>query len=712
MPAFALAIFTGAFLIFLVQPLIAKFILPWFGGTPAVWSTCVLFFQLLLLGGYAYAHLSISKLTPRRQVILHLALLAVALLWLPIVPGEQWKPADGTNPSGRILLLLLATLGLPYLVLSATGPLMQAWFAEARPGVSPYRLYALSNVGSLLALVAYPFIVEPNLSRRAQAWAWSGGLLLFIGFAVWCGVLVWKAAGQTKPASTPEMAAADSAAEDKGGPKWLWFMLPACASVLLLAVTNKICQDIAVIPFLWVVPLSLYLVTFIVSFDGPRWYWRPFWIPLFVISIGALLWMLAGPDLTEPTSKTLKPLAWLIEKSNGLSILTIIGIYVGTMFVCCMVCHGELYRLRPGAKKLTGYFLTISAGGAAGGLFVALVAPFIFRHFLEMQVGFFAVCVLVVTVLWVDKNGWLRHPRHAWSWFVVLPALGGVGGLFYFDAREDMRGASELARNFYGVLKVYESWPDNPDLHKFMFQHGGTTHGLQFVDDAKRRLPTTYYTSSSGVGLAMKNFPRKENRRIGLVGLGAGSLAVYGKAGDTMRIYEINPEVPRIANKWFTYLKDSAAKIELSMGDARLSLEREPSQQFDILVLDAFSSDAIPVHLLTREAIEIYRRHLKPDGVICVHISNRHLNLQPVVFDLARHFNYKAILFRDDDVDERQEDEETGGAYTTDWVLLTNNEEFANLPAIHGGKGERDEFKKKMPMWTDERSSLSEIFIF
>ena len=401
MLAFSLTIFWGACLLFLVQPLIARFILPWFGGGPAVWTTCMLFFQVLLLGGYAYAHFSISRLTPRRQVITHLSLLALAVLLLPITPGDQWKPADGSHAAGHILLLLLACLGLPYLVLAATGPLLQAWFSKANPGVSPYRLYALSNIGSLLALLAYPFVLEPQLARQTQAAWWSLGLVIYAGLAAWCGVKVWRSSGDESVKSAIE----DVEPTTPLLHKLLWFALPACGVILLLAITNKLCQDIAVVPFLWVLPLGLYLLSFIISFDSPRWYHRGFWLPLLVILLGLVLQNLyldeSHPDIT--------PLATL---------------YLGTMFVACMVCHGEVFRLRPGAKQLTGYYLSISAGGAVGGLFVALVAPLLFSDYFELHLALFLTAALVIIIL--IRNSFFKYDNSKWnssSLVHLLPAF-------------------------------------------------------------------------------------------------------------------------------------------------------------------------------------------------------------------------------------------------------------------------------------------------
>ncbi|MEY3130676.1 MAG: hypothetical protein RLY12_1048, partial [Verrucomicrobiota bacterium] len=644
--AFSLTIFWGAFLLFLVQPLIARFILPWFGGGPAVWTTCMLFFQLLLLGGYAYAHFSISRLTPRRQVITHLVLLALAVALLPITPGDDWKPNDGSHAAGHILLLLLGCLGLPYLVLSATGPLLQAWFSKANPGVSPYRLYALSNVGSLLALLIYPFYLEPQLSRQAQADGWSWGLAIYAGLTAWCGLKVWKSAAADGTDAKQEDAEAPASAWRK----LLWFALPACGVMLLLAITNKLCQDIAVVPFLWVLPLSLYLLSFIISFDSPRWYHRAFWLPLFAVLLGMVLWNLyqaeSHPDIT--------PLATL---------------YLGTMFVACMVCHGEVYRLRPGASRLTGFYLSLSAGGAAGGLFVALVAPFVFPDYFELHLALFLTAALVLVVLRQDPILPFREGRARWAWAFPFLALAALGYGLADVATTSLHGSLSTTRGFYGVLKVNDNDAGNDGLHHLTLQHGATIHGLQYVDPEKRTDPSSYYTSTSGIGRLLRAHKPGGGRRVGAIGLGCGTLAAWGRAGDTFRFYEINHDVAHLATSTFTYLKDSKAKTELVMGDARLSMEREADQQYDVIVLDAFSSDAIPVHLLTLEAFDHYQRHLKPDGAIVVHVSNRYLDLHPVVYRIADKIGFPAITI--DDNDTAYED---AGFYGSDWIIMTRNE--------------------------------------
>jgi hypothetical protein len=691
-----------------VEPLIARFILPWYGGSPEVWTVCMLFFQLLLLGGYAYAHASHRWLPVRRQVLLHFLLLAAALLLLPVTPSEHWIPVAGTSPTWRIFLLLVTCLGLPYFLLSATGPLAQAWSAQVNSAQSPYRLYALSNVGSILALLCFPLLVEPHLSRHAQVIAWSAGFGLFAAILFAYGCRVWQSAGQSSTVSVRETAKKARAAADASGHyrPWLCFGLPACASVLLLAVTNKICQDIAVVPFLWVVPLVLYLLSFVISFDHPRWYWRPLWVPLLILAVGAVAWMMLGESLAPPTESWLSLVAWALQKGRYLPMFPAIGIYLLLLLTCGIVCHGEVYRLRPPVRRLTGYYLLISAGGALGGIFVAVVAPLIFKSYFELHCGIFAALLLIALAILGDRQITLPTRSRVYVWALVMTALLGVGSIFYRDAQATVLGAVELSRNFYGVIKVFESDESDPRLHRMNLRHGGTLHGVQYLASELRSRATTYYTPSSGVGLVMKNFPRQADRRVGLVGLGVGTLAVYGRTGDYFRFYEINEEMRRLAETRFTFLRDSAARIDIVLGDARLSLEREQDQHFDILVLDAFNSDSIPVHLLTREAFEIYCRHLQPDGVIAVHISNRSIDLEPVVQLLARQFGFSVARIDDDPAETSEGGESSEGASSSNWILLSRNKAFMTSPPIVAAQSPLEQIPAGVRMWTDEDSSV------
>jgi hypothetical protein len=687
MNLFAPTIFLGAFLLFQIQPLMAKFILPWFGGGPGVWTVCMLFFQTALLAGYAYAHGLTQFFSRRTQAGIHMALLLVALAFLPIVPGAHWKPVTNGDPTWRILLLLTCCLGLPYFVLAATGPLMQEWFSRLHPGVVPYRLYALSNLGSLLALISYPFVFEPALTRLIQARLWTWGL---VGFVMLCGACAWRL-WRAKP---PDKLAKTIAGSNTNLPevrppgaavKVWWFALPACGSVLLLATTNKLCQDMPPIPFLWVLPLSLYLLTFIICFDRPAWYSRK----IFMLLLVPLLVVLCHTLLTEDYLLSLR---WQIL------------IYGGNLFAGCMVCHGEVYRLKPAPNFLTSFYLLIAAGGAAGGVFVGILSPLLFQSYAELNWGFWLLGALVLGICIREKIK-VSLQDGLWPlWPVALTGVLALGAALLIQSRRAALDTVSTSRNFYGVLRVIEANQGNP-YHVYKLNHGGTTHGLQFTDPSHAALATTYFNKPSGVGVVLDNFPRQNNRHVGVIGLGTGTLATYGRLGDTFSFYEINPDVEWLAETRFTFLKKSLARVELISGDARLSMEREPPQEFDVLVLDAFTSDSIPVHLLTREAFKIYFRHLKPDGVIAVHISNRHLDLLPVMVGVAKQFHLLIMEISWDDANR------PWWFSSYDWVILSRNEPFMQSePMISHATPMPDQDTANVILWTDDYASLFPVF--
>ena len=682
---FALTIFTGAFLLFLVQPLIGKYILPWFGGTPGVWTTCMLFFQLVLLAGYAYAHFLSRWLKPRAQAVVHLGLLLISLAVLPIVPADVWKPTSGDAPITHILLLLGATIGLPYFVVSTTGPLMQSWFSRLHPDKSPYRLYALSNIGSLLALLAYPFFIEPELPRKFQAHAWGWGLVAYVGFAAWCVWLLWKKnPAEETPASGSRAAEEAVAAAPSLRQIFLWLALPACASALLLATTNKLTQDVAVIPFLWILPLSLYLLTFILCFDAHRWYWRPLFIPAMVACFGWLIYVLSNINEVR--------IAWQIPA------------FCLTMFVASMVCHGELYALKPHPRWLTTFYLMISVGGALGGFLVAVVAPHVFTTYAELAWSCGA-CALLVWLVCLPN--W-RVPNFAWwrfhAWMASSLVAMGVCLAFFIQSHEK-DNLIESTRNFYGAMSVLEYGSETPGSRYLLLQHGRITHGFQLTDPDQRRRITSYYGEGSGVALAIRNFPSKQ-KRIGVVGLGTGTTAAFGEKGDYVRIYEINSEVLRVATNHFSFIKDTRAlggTVDVILGDARLSMEREEPQRFDVLALDAFSSDAIPVHLLTKEAVAIYGKHLATNGVLAIHISNRYLDLEPVVENVAKEFGYLHLSVSDGEGDK------DWWIYSSTWVLLSKNQELMSTITSLAKPNTDEKSKKTVPLWTDDYASLLPI---
>ncbi len=673
---YAVTILVSAFLLFQVQPVIAKIILPWFGGSAAVWTVCLLFFQMVLLLGYLYAHAVVRYLKPRVQMTLHTVLLAGSAIALPIFPSVAWKPTGTEEPTWAILRLLAVSVGLPYFLLSTTGPLLQAWYARRFQGAIPYRLYALSNAGSMFALLSYPVLFEPVFTTHQQANMWS---FAYGVFAVLCGFTAFR--------SGSGVAAAESVEEEGGKPGWrqyaLWLLLPASASVLLLAITNHLSQNVAAIPFLWVLPLSIYLLTFILCFEGSGWYRRNPYLQLLAVALGSMAYATAEDSTGNVAVKVMVPLFTL-------------GLYT-----CCMVCHGELVRLKPHPRYLTQFYLTISAGGALGGIFVGLIAPRIFRSFYEMPVGLVVCAGLVLWALRMDPglSSWFHGRRGAAP--VAGAALAiAMAGYLGFHSREQSKGARVMVRNFYGALRVRDTGPATALDSVRTLTHGTINHGEEYLNATKKHLATTYYGPNTGIGIALREKGKDKAIRVGVIGLGTGTIATYGRLGDYYRFYEINPLVPWIARTQFSFVPDSKAKVEIAMGDARLSLEREAPENFDVLAVDAFSSDAIPVHLLTREAMDLYFRHLRPDGILAVHISNRYLDLEPVLWGESRATGKLARV-----VDT--EDDDAQDVFGATWVLLARPESGFHGEELSGSA----EIKpaRRVRLWTDDYSNLFQI---
>jgi hypothetical protein len=701
---FAATIGLSAFLLFLVQPVIAKQILPWFGGSAAVWTTCMVFFQVTLLAGYFYSDWVIRNLRARQQAWLHGALLLLSLWMLPITPSEALKPLDGDNPIGRILLLLAATIGLPYLMLSTTGPLVQAWFARRFAGTPSlgkvWRLYALSNVASMLALVLYPPLIEPAASTRVQSLGWSLGYGLFVVLAIASAWLATRpamasaiahAATPTVADGTGDMGTADDdiAAAPTLAQQGLWLLLAAAGSVLLLAITTHITQNVASVPFLWVLPLAIYLISFILTFDGRGWYWRRFYQALTGLMVALMLCGL-----------TYKP-HWGWTPDEGLGQLLISGIlpideavplYAYGLFVLCMFLHGELVQRRPAPAHLTRFYLMVSLGGALGGLGVGIAAPLLLNWYWELPAALLAVGLLAL---------WMSPARLKTVLLATLIASGFFGWRYVESVHENV---IEMSRNFYGTLRVKATAPDSNPAAIWRMLHGVITHGEQYRAEEHRRTPTSYYGASSGVAQAiftLREINSNRPQRVGLVGMGTGTLAAYGREGDLYRFYELNPAVLELAQRRFTYLSDARATLETPLGDARLVLEREAPQQYDVLAVDAFSSDSIPVHLITREAMQVYQRHLAKGGVVAFHISNRYLNLQPVVQQIARDAGLKAWLIIDDP-------EATSPLFKSDWVLVTSNEALLFLLKDRG-KGIPLDNDVRIRPWTDDFNNLFDV---
>lgn len=703
---FGTTIFIGAFLVFLVQPMVAKRIVPWFGGTPGVWSLCLAFFQSALFLGYAYAHLLFTRFTPSRQVAIHALLFAVAFALLPVLPGDAWKPLDPRDPSAKILAMLASNVALPFFMLASTGPLLQAWFAQVYPGRTPYHLYALSNLGSLLALLAYPFVVEPSISLSLTSSVWSWGFV-FLGIGVIS--CAWLAAQH--PAHTTTDSSELQTFHPDRLRTGLCVALPACAVVLLMAVTNELCLDVASVPLLWVLPLCIYLVTFILCFASERLYPRKTMLGLALILAVALATLGNVSPLNAP------------GRLNTSPVFGQIAAYALVLFVCCMLLHGELYRLRPPPQRLTAYYLCISGGGAAGGLFVGLLAPKLFSTYEELPLGLVVGWTLILLAWWREPASVLRVGPWRRVW-VAAACISLAAPLAQLALREPL-GPNVLLqeRSFYGVLRVFKRWNWKPPKREVVMENGTTVHGFQFLNPDMRSMPTDYFSKITGVGIAFSSRNPNRSIKVGVIGLGIGTLAAYGQAGDSFRFYEINPEVVRLARDTghFSFLADSAAKIEIVEGDGRLSLESElrtdGSQQYDILVLDAFSSDSIPVHLLTLEAFELYVSHLREGGLLAINMATAHLRIAPLVHRVGLEVGLHNIFV----LNRRNNRYFSMGSK---WVILARKEatlqRFMRFGAAHKRRlgltdedvlfyGLPEDVLASAPLWTDDYSDLFSV---
>jgi hypothetical protein len=751
---FGCSIFLSAFLLFQVQMVLGKYLLPFFGGTPSVWNTCMLFFQMLLLLGYIYVHLLSLQKSPVVQGRVHSSLLIVSAAvllvhWMkwgsPITPGAEWKLQAGDNPVWKILELLCITVGLPFFLLSTTSPLLQKWLSRISSETTPYRFYALSNAGSLIGLLSYPFFFEWALTTRHQSKVWSAAYLLFIILTV---LIAWEFSRNSTASRT--VAAVPSPLADESGrpgaPRYLlWIALSTCSSTMLLATTNLFCQDIAVIPLLWVWPLSIYLLSFILVFDSTRWYKRKIFWPLYFIALGV------GLKTNFATSAPSVPMQ--------------IAAYSLALFAVCMACHGELARTKPSPQHLTFFYCLVAAGGALGGMFVVLIAPRIFQGFWEFQIallgcgflliaGFFledptgrseeylwlsAVAILaaflapqlqtlfpkLASVALISKEyytgalavGFLlvcgrwraqksasarltERPRTPWRPVAALVLVGLFAIVSYAHTQFGSDYLLFQERDFFGVKYVMDG------VSEIDLMSGSIHHGAESKDPLKRHIPTLYYRRTSGIGLLLQNYPRgssgEDPIRVGLIGLGAGTLAAYGKPGDYFRFYEIDPAVIQVASgvkPFFHFVQDSHANVQIAEGDARLSLEQEANrgeaQRFDVLAVDAFSGDAIPVHLLTREAMDVFLRHLRGrDSVLAFHISNRYLDLAPVVAGLAELRQLHCSVVSDG---------------TSTWMLLARNPAMLQLPNL-SEKSTSVHLARPPLVWTDDYSNLIQLF--
>ena len=663
---FQVGVFVGALLLFLVEPMVAKELLPVFGGSAAVWITCLVFFQAALFVGYGYAHVLASG----RWLATHWALLAGTVVCAGVWAGRAGSGAGlgglaAGHPVASIFLRLALWIGLPFCLLASTSPLLQVWLARVGAGGVAYSLFGLSNLASLIALFAYPSLIEPHVTLRVQRVAW------FVGVAVFAGIsasLAWRMRGFR----VLEDGKADVAPRTPGWKKLLWLVLPMIAAMQLSAVTEHLTANVAAIPLLWILPLATYLITFIVAFQPRRWVPR---MPM--LGMLAVLLLALGNFLTKPDKMV--PI--------GLSV----GLFLAELLFAGLACHTELYLLRPGrADEATEFYLMIAAGGALGAFLVGMVAPEVFRSNYDLSIAFALTAAAMLAVSWQEGS----KPRLLWGAATVV-LLGLCFQLHGVYARDEL----VAVRNFYGSLRVQKGvTPDGMDERKLM--HGMVIHGTQIFAPGLMKVPTTYYAPDSGVGLVLGACCGGRPRKIGVIGLGAGTLAAYGRAGDRMRFYEINPAVLPVAQNLFTYLRDSAATLSFVEGDARASLAAEQPQGFDVLVIDAFSGDAIPLHLLTLQAMAVYRRHLAPGGVLAFHVSNQYVNLEPELGALARATGMQARSVVTDGNESR-------GEFRARWVLLTERgailaePEFAGAHSLESRAGVR--------AWTDDSSSLVQL---
>ena len=664
-----------------------KALLPWFGGTPLVWTTCMMFFQAILLLGYAYAHLIINTLRPKHQWLVHLSFLFLGLFFAELLPGPEYAPTGDTPPARHLLWILTVHVSLPFFVLSGTAPLVQVWFKERFPTRSPYPLYAVSNAGSLLGVLSYPFVVEPLFTLSTQSAVWRWGYLLFAAGLGTAGYLTVRVVGRRQASAGPELppAPADVELEDPPADRTMfkWISLSLCGSVLLLATTDQISQDVAASPLFWVVPLCLYLLSFILCFAEERLYHRALWLsllPVAVVAVCALLFLGGG---------------WPVSVQ--------LGIYAATLFIGCMTAHGELARLKPATDRLSRYYLAVSIGGVLGGLFVAVVSPLLFPDMWEYTLGWIALYTVVIKQRYAEAGFAFFKGRARLFWILFGAGWLAAAALFVTDVIFDHREAFVMRRSFFGRVAVYEN------RQKRCLYHGRIRHGCQWSDPNRAMDATTYYGPDSGINIAYHLYKAQHPKiplRIGVIGLGIGTAAIFGDKGDTLRFFELDEEVVTVANRYFTYLKGAAAHTDVVTGDGRLSLEREKRDnvpRYDILVLDAFAGDAVPLHLLTREAFALYWNRLKPNGVLVANISNRHVRLEPLMLGLAGAFEKKVVLVEG-------KDDWGNMFYCNSWIIMTQNDGILDRIAEDGLDTPWPEKRSTPILFEDHYSNLLALF--
>ena len=743
---YTFTLFLSAALLFVVQPMFARLVLPLLGGSPAVWNTTQVFFQAALLAGYAYAYVTSRWLTPRRQILLHVCLLLAPLLVLPIAIPQGWTPPTTSNPAPWLLALLTISVGLPFFVVSTSGPLLQQWFARTghRSAADPYFLYAASNLGSLLALLSYPVVIEPTLRLMDQSRVWTIGYGLLILLVTGCGVFLWRSLPKAEAAPGSLPAIKPSKAEDDLTPKrrLRWLLLAFVPSGLMLSVTTYISTDIAAVPLMWVIPLALYLLTFVLVFASKPPLPHGLMVRALPFVLLPLIVILAA-HLTETT-------------------LPLIFLHLLAFFVVAMVCHGEIARDRPNPRHLTQFYLWISLGGVLGGVFNALLAPVIFSSVWEYPLTLVMAGLLLPLAKPADQPGRRPNPRPNWQpdvkdkrqrlldWGLPLALLLIIGGVLLVLKVQDLPldptllvvifglpaliclsfvrrplrfglgiaaivlvsviyvgGGGRLlyaGRSFFGVYRVIDFYAQ--DYH--LFYHGATLHGLQSTDPARRKEPLGYFYSSGPLGQVFTALNEKlAGRKVAVIGLGAGSIACYAQPGQRWTFYEIDPTVEQIARdpRYFTYLQDCAPDANVVLGDGRLSLAPAPPGEYDLLILDAYNSDALPIHLITREALQLYLSKLAPEGVLVFNITNTHLDLEPVLAGLAQD---SGLISRTQDDAYIEPDEAELGKINSKWLVMART--LADLgPLASDSKWLPAHARPGMPVWTDDFSSLLSV---
>ncbi|HEY4306893.1 MAG TPA: fused MFS/spermidine synthase [Gemmatimonadaceae bacterium] len=661
---FAIAIFLSSGLLFLIEPVAAKKILPLLGGSAAVWAACLVFFQTALLGGYLAAHWLATRLTTRQQRGVYLVLIVASIIQLAVASRIELS-ADSARPIESVLRLLVLLIALPFVTLSSSGPLLQSWYARTTTA-SPYRLYVISNIGSLLGLLVYPWLIEPRASIRSQFVGLLVGMILF-------GVVAAIVALGVPTNDRDTRRDANAIERDPISRRLIWIALAACGSFLLSAVTSYISQNVATIPLLWIIPLVAYLASFIIAFADERWHPRFVVVTLALIGLAGSAWRLYRGDLRTPIPVT-------------------ISIHCGALFALCLFCHNELYLRRPPAQRLTSFYFHLAAGGAIGAFLVGVVAPNVLVGNYDLAIGLTFAALLAVVCTW-DMGS---LPR-----IVALTATMLMASLVYRQDSIDAKSSIYRERNFYGTLRVDEVHNAFFDATVRNLTHGIIEHGREVFRADLVDQPTTYYGKSSGVGMAIQLCCPDRPRRIGVIGLGTGTIAAFGRPGDVIRFYDLNPAVEPIARNIFTYVRHSKAKVDVVLGDARVSMRNEAPQHYDVIAIDAFSGDAIPVHLITTEALELYKRHLAPGGVVAFHVSNRYLQLASVVRQLAEHAGMQAIGIH-------TEDDDPHAVFGAEWILVTSNPELAATFKISADT-EEVAIPPGLRRWTDDYNSLLPI---